>query len=266
MKKLSLDFYQLLGSLGLVLVCLLGIMRLQQNKINPTTNPLTKADYLAQEEAERLRLQILKQLPTFGFDNVMADWLYLQYIQYFGDYEARQNVGYVLSPKYMEGVVNLDPLFVDALIKLDTGTSIFAGEPQISVNELDTSLSVMPTHLKANFFPPYYLWITKGINELLFLGDPQAAEKSYTKAAEWASLYNDPKAQRTAKNVSRTAEFIRTHPKSKIPQIGAWTMVLSSSSDERTINRALQEIKALGGEVIVKPNGEVKVRVPEWVK
>jgi hypothetical protein len=266
MKKLPLDFYRLLGSLGLIIVCILGIVRLQQDKANPMTNPLTKADYLAQEEAERLRLQILKQLPTFGLDNVMADWLYLQYIQYFGDAEARESIGYVLSPKYMEGVVDLDPLFVDALIKLDAGTSIFAGEPQVSVDSLDKSLSVMPTHLKGNFFPPYYLWITKGVNELLFLGDPQAAEKSYTKAAEWASLYDNPDAQRTAQNVSRTAEFLKTYPESKVPQIGAWTMVLSSSSDERTIKRALQEIQALGGEITIKPNGEVNVRIPEWVK
>ncbi|MGK7943021.1 MAG: hypothetical protein AB4058_00950, partial [Microcystaceae cyanobacterium] len=121
MKKLSLELYKLLGSIGLMIVCLLGVVTLQQSKADFTEKNLTKADYLAQEEAERLRLQILKQLPTFGFDNLMADWLYLQYIQYFGDYEARETIGYVLSSQDMDGVVNLDPYLVDALIKLDTG-------------------------------------------------------------------------------------------------------------------------------------------------
>jgi hypothetical protein len=266
MKKPTFDLYQLLGSIGLIIVCLLGVVKLQQNKIDTTTKNLTKADYLAQEEAEKLRLQILKQLPTFGFDNLMADWLYLQYIQYFGDSDARESIGYILSPNYMEGVANLDPYFVDALIKLDAGTSIFAGDPQMSVTSLEKSLETMPTHLKANFFPPYYLWITKGVNELLFLGDPKAAQKSYAMAAKWASLYDNPDAQRTAQNVSRTAQFLEDHPASKIPQIGAWTMVLSSTSDERTIKRAFQEIQALGGEIIVQPNGSVSVHIPEGIE
>ncbi|MGK7943159.1 MAG: hypothetical protein AB4058_01660, partial [Microcystaceae cyanobacterium] len=162
--------------------------------------------------------------------------------------------------------VNLDPYFVDALIKLETGTSIFAGEPQMSVASLEKSLENMPTHLKGNFFPPYYLWTTKAINELLFLGDPKAAQKSYEMTAKWASLYDDPQAQGTVQRVTQTARFLATRPNSKIPQIGAWTMVLSSTSDERTIKRAVQEIQALGGEIIPQPDGSFRIHVPEWVE
>ncbi|MGK7930422.1 MAG: hypothetical protein AB4041_03160 [Microcystaceae cyanobacterium] len=266
MKKPTPDLYQLLGSIGLIIACLLAVIKLQQNRIDTTERILTSADYLAQEEAERLRLQILKQLPTFGFDNLMADWLYLQYVQYFGDSNARESIGYVLSPNYMEGVAALDPRFVDALIKLDSGTSIFAGHPERSVAALEKSLEEMPTHLKANFFPPYHLWITKGVNELLFLGDPEAAQKSYETAAELASLYDDPNAQRTANRVSQTAKFLEANPSSKIPQIGAWTMVLSSTSDERTVKRALEEIQALGGEITILPDGGISIRVPEEIE
>ncbi len=252
--------------MGLVLGCLFGIIQLQQSKIKPQNTTLTKADYLAQEEAENLQLQVLSKLPSFGFDNLMADWLYLQYIQYFGDSDARETIGYPLSPNYMEAVVERDPLFVDALLKLDSGTSIFAGAPQTSVDSLEKSLAVMPTHLKGNFFPPYYLWITKGVNELLFLGDAKSAQQSYLMAAQWADLYDTPEAQGTAQRVRRTAQFLEDHPGSKVAQIGAWTMVLSSTSDERTVKRAFQEIKALGGEITMNPNGSVNVRVPEGIE
>lgn len=266
MQKLSLKNYQLFGSIGLILACLAGIIGIQQGNISYPTGNFKRSEYLAQEGAEKLQLDVIKKLPAVGFDNLLADWLYLRYIQYFGDSDARDLIGYPLASDYMEAIVSRDPFFVDALIKLDTGTSIFGGDPHTSVASLEKSLAVIPSDLKANEFPPYWLWVTKGINELLFLGDTKAAQQSYKMAAQWAEQYDSPETQRRARQLRRTAQFIEKRPDSKIPQIGAWTMVLSSTSDERTIKRALMEIRALGGEIVEQPNGAVTVRVPEWVK
>jgi hypothetical protein len=60
-----------------------------------------------------------------------------------------------------------------------------------------------------------------------------------------------------------TAQFLAKNPQSKVTQIGAWTMVLSTASDERTIQRAMSEIRALGGEIIISPDGRLSVQVPE---
>jgi hypothetical protein len=53
----------------------------------------------AQQEAqqEALRLKMLKTIPSFGFDNLIADWTFLKFLQYFGDDEARDVTGYNLG-------------------------------------------------------------------------------------------------------------------------------------------------------------------------
>ena len=40
---------------------------------------------------------MLKNLPSFGFDNLIADWTFLKFLQYFGDDEARDVTGYDLA-------------------------------------------------------------------------------------------------------------------------------------------------------------------------
>ncbi len=266
MLKLTPTTYRFLASGGLILACLLGIIRLQQHQMKPQETAFTKADYLIQEEAEKLRLQLIKNIPSLGFRNIIADWLYLQYIQYFGDLEGREATGYVLSSDYMTAVVDKDPRFVDALIKLDAGTSIFGGDPQTSIKSYEKSLAVIPAKMKGNNIEPYYLWMGKGVNELLFMGDSQAAHRSYLMAGQWADQYNTPKAQQTAQRVRQTAQFLENHPSSKVAQIGAWTMVISSTSDERTIRRALTEIRALGGQITTDAQGNLSVKAPEGIE
>ena len=109
----------------------------------------------------------------------------------------------------------------------------------------------------------YYLWIYKGVDEMLFLGDTKAAKYSYEMAAKWAETYNDPASQGRAADARQTADLLAKNPNSKIARIGAWTMVLSSAPDEKTQQRAISQIKALGGEIIITPEGRLNVKVPK---
>lgn len=258
--------YRLLGNIGLLIVCILGIIRLQSNRVDAQAKTLTEADYRAQEQAEKLQLDIFNNIPSLGYGNIIADWLYLQFIQYFGDSSARETIGYSLSDEYFLAIAERDPRFVDAFTKLDSAAAIFAGEPQNAVKALEKSLETIPIKLRATVIQPYYLWINKGIDELLFLGDAESAHHSYTMAAKWAEEYNTPESLRTAQRMRGTAKFLEDNPGSKISQIGAWTMVLSSTNDQRTQTRALQEIQALGGEITVAPDGNLNIRVPEGIE
>ena len=201
-----------------------------------------------------------------GFENILADWLYLKFIQYFGDSDARESIGYSLSPDYFNQIVDRDPRFVDAILKLDTATSIFAGYPEQSVSLLGKSLSTIPANFKSPGASPYYLPVYKGINELLFLGNPKAAERSYRQATDWAKKYDDPQSQNMVARTQQMADFLAQNPQSKVPQIGAWIMVLSNNSDARTVKRAVTEIQSLGGIVTTKADGSLLVRVPPDVK
>jgi hypothetical protein len=248
---------------AVILLCATGIFFLQRSRLQPQDSLLTKADYLKQEKATKMELRLFKSVPSFGFNNIIADWLYLQFIQYFGDGEARQKVGYSLSPDYFETIVDRDPKFIDAHLRLSVATSIFAGEPEKNIINLTKSLQALSPKTYSPNYDAYYLWIYKGMDEMLFLGDNEAAKKSYEMAVKWAEIYNDEESLRVAKRVRQSIEFLSKNPNSKVARIGVWSLVLSSSSDQKTVQRAVEGIRALGGDVTIDAEGRVKISVPE---
>lgn len=261
--KLSLHVQKLTsltGTLAIVVLCLTSIVLLQRDRLQLKSSQLTQGEYVRQEQTEKVSLNILSNIPAFGFKNLLSDWICLRFIQYFGDGEAREQTGYSLSPEYFAAIVERNPRFVEAYLPLAPATSIFAGQPQKTVALIKQGLqSISPETSPLS----YYLWIYKAVDEMLFLGDIKAAKQSYETAAKWAETYNDPASQARAANARQTAQFLAKDPNSKIARIGAWTMVLSSAPDEKTQQRAISQIKALGGEIIVTSEGRLNVKVPK---
>lgn len=261
----SQQLARFLGTLLIITLSLTGIVLLQKSRIQVDQATLTAEEYQEQEKQEKVKLDILKKFPALGFNNLLADWIYLRFIQYFGDGKARGYTGYSLSPDYFELIVDRDPRFVNAQLKLSVATSLFAGEAPKTVAYLAQSLKVIPPKLISPSYPPYYLWVYKGIDELLFLGNIEAAKHANMMAAKWAEMYPDEASQNLAARMRETVKFLENNPRSKVAQIGAWSQVLSGAADAKTQERALAEIKALGGEIIVTPDGRLSVRVPPGI-
>ncbi len=257
------DFRQSISASFVALLCVLGVGFLQVPQLHKLSSSQKTAlpETLEREiYSEKLRLNLLQQLPTFGFDNLTADWIFLNFLQYFGDDEARGKTGYSLSPEYFEVILEHDPRFLEAYLFLSTSTSLYSAMPERSVALMSKGLkSLSPT------VPPksYYVWRYKGIDELLFLGKAQTAKHSFETAAKWASFYSDEESKQVEAISRQTAEFIAHNPKSKSAQVAAWTMVLSNKVDNRTRVRAIKRITALGGKVYITPQGVVQVRPPE---
>lgn len=240
-------------------LCLVGVVSLQLPKLNTQNRQLSKAEYLRQEQIEKTSLGLLQKLPAFGFDNLIADWAYLQFIQYFGDSTAREQTGYSLTPTHFEVVVNRDPRFIQALLFLSPATSLYAGRPDRTVALMEQSLkSLTPTAPKA-----YFVWLYKGVDEMLFTGDSQAARYSYEMAANWASQHHDPQSQGIAARARKTAQFLARNPRSKTAQVNAWALILANAIDDSTRQFAIRRIRALGGQVSITPQGQVKVQPPK---
>ena len=246
----------------LVLVCLMGIISLQISQISRQSQKADQEVYQQQEEQEKFELNLIKKLPTLGLENLVADWFYLRFIQYFGDSNARDSVGYSLSPDYFTVIVNHDPKFVEAILKLDTSTSLFAGVPKQSIALLNQSLASMPSKFISIPTPPYYVWTFKGIDELLFLGKPLKAKQSYSTAVQWAKEYPSEASQRFIEITNQTINFLEKNPSSKVAQIGSWAAILGNAMDKKTTERAIKEIKSLGGKVFLDEQGRLSVRVP----
>lgn len=255
-------FKELLFSTVFIIVSISGIVYIQSLSIPDKTDSTTSQDYGLQVENEKLKLTSFGKTPSLGFNNLMADWLYLQFIQYFGDNEAREKSGYSLVADYFEQIVEKDPLFTNAISRLDVAMSLFAGEPQESVSFLTHALKKQPIKFESSI-PPYYLWRAKGNNELLFLGDAEAAKKSYRSSIKSAQAYDDDDSKRIAEISEKSIEFLKTNPDSKFARIGAWINVLSNNPDQKTVRRVTEEIAALGGKVEVLGDGVIQIKMPQ---
>lgn len=253
---------QVITSLSVACLCLFAVNFLQFPRMQKllSDKPTTSVEALEREiNAEADRLKFLKKIPTFGYDNLIANWIYLNFLQYFGDDEIRAQTGYGLSPQYFEVILKRDPRFVNAYLALSTSSSMYAAMPEKSVKIMNQGLKSLSPWAPKN---SYYVWRYKAVDELLFLGDSQAARQSFTKASQWASEHSDSESQLAASISTKTAEFLKTNPDSKYAQISAWAMVLSYGTDKKTHQRAIRQIEALGGKVISTPQGN-KIQFPQ---
>lgn len=224
---------------------------------------LSEEEYFRQERVEGLTLVFLQQMPALGFDSLLADWAFLQAIQYFGDTPARNQTGYSLLPEHLELIVERDPRFVTAYLRLSTPISLFAGRPERTVALIEQGLPYLTPKIDPNV---YFVWLYKGVDEVLFLGDLQSAQHSYKMAARWASLQDTPFSQTIAARAREMAQFVAQNPDSKRVQAAAWATILSNTKDQRTRQEAIKRIEALGGEVTMTSQGgavSIRVQLPE---
>jgi len=251
------QIFKTLGLASLLLVCGLGIARLQQPKLQVLSgSDLDTRDYEQEINKQDIKVNLLKNLPAFGFDNLFADWGMLQFIQYYGDEEARTQTGYHLSPDYLEIIVNNDPRFTLAYMIISPASSINAGRPDRTVSLMDRGLkSLTPDIAKA-----YYVWLYKGVDELLFLGYIPEAKKSYSMAEDWANRAGNEFITSLARD---TVQFLSTKPDSRKAQVGAWFMVYANVPDKETKALAKRNIERLGGKLIFHENGRVQAIAPK---
>jgi hypothetical protein len=240
------------------LFCFAGILLLQNLYLNKITSKnKTEVDYSQEEQAIKVVLDLQKNLPSFGFDNVIANWNFLNFIQYYGDTEARDKIGYSLTPDFFETMVDRDPRFVQAYLILSTANSIYAARPDKTVtllNRVVQSLSPETSPLSS------YVWVYKGVDEILYLGDLKAAQNSYDTASKW---FNAQGNEYMSVQTRETAKFLATNPDPKQAQIGAWATILSTTQEKRTQQIALDKIRSLGADVFISPDGKLQIRVPE---
>ena len=229
-------------------ICTIGIIKLQSQHYHSSTKQSQISNSLQEESSHKRAINIQKLIPSLGFDNLRADYLYLRYIQYLGNKEARDYTGYSLIPDYFETIINYDPHFTEAYLTLSTANSLYAGKPEKTVALMDRVLeSISPELLPEVSF----LWTYKGLDELLYLGDTQAARKSYLTAAQWALQRGDKAGVQIARRNLSTAKFLAKNPDTREAQLAAWLMILPNIKDEQSRQVVVDKIQALKSELAV---------------
>jgi hypothetical protein len=243
--------------IALAIVAVLQIPQLEQLKnksINYDLDSLNKEQSLV-----NLKLDFLEKMPSFGLDNVVANLTFMEFLGYFGDESARNITGYQDTFNYFDVIVGKDPRFIDSYLFLSNTGTIYAGQPEKAIALTEQGLkSLTPALPKQSHF----VWRYKGLDELLFLGDSQAAQKSFETAAEWAFFHQDEVSQRVGDQSKQTAEFLANNPDSVYAQIGAWSMLLTNTRDKFTQNLAIAKIESLGGKVDIDEEGRVRIVPP----
>jgi len=235
----------------LFLICnIIAIVALQLKTLSELKQATGIIDARKEQEYSKKVLDVIKISPSLGFANMVADWVYLNFVQYFGDNTARNQMGYGLSPIFFQAIVDNDPNFVNAYLLLDPATTLFAGEPAMSVRIMTQGLKTLKPKVK----DAYLVWIYKAVDELLFLGKAQQAQKSYEMGADWAFLQNDTNSLAIGQQAKEASQFLAKNPDSKQVQASAWLMVLSNAKDQKTLKLALAKIQELGGNVRIDEN------------
>lgn len=243
--------------LGLGATCLLFILDLQSDRTQKILqNTLDRENYSKIEESEKLRLYFYKKMPSFGFDNLVANWSLLQFLQYFGDYNAREKTGYTLSADYLEVITKNDPQFALAYMVISPASSLFGGTPERTVELMDEGLE----YLSPDMPYAHFVWLYKGMDEILFFGDLEKAKQSYEKAAEWAKIAGDDKIYKSAND---TLQFLETNPDTTQAQVGAWFHLWVNNEKPNIRQIAKENIEKLGGELKVYPDGRVEAIPPK---
>jgi hypothetical protein len=258
MKIVGLNLDKKILFLVLNLFWIAGIISLQLFSLQNNFSETSAQKYSQQVVKKKAQLNLINKIPLLGFDNIIADWLFLNFIQYYGDNEARETTGYGLAPDYFQTIVKLEPRFIVSYFFLEPATTLFALQPQISVTTISQGLEFISpdTPLASE------LWIIKAINELLFLGNTQAATNSYRQALEWTKKDKPQVNPNKIKRLEETIKFLESDPDSRRAAAGGWAALLSRARDTKTKEKILYYLDRLGAEVILTPTS-ITVKLPE---
>ncbi len=260
-------FRNLAMNLGAIAILGAITLSLQFPKLNQRLSGQTQEETRKAVRDEEARLRLIRQLPPrgFGFNNMIANFAFLQFLQYFGDDVARNDfqTGYSLSPLYFENIIDRDPRFTSSYIYMSASVSMFAGVPSKAIEIYSQGLkSLNPDHQPS----AYVVWRYKAADQLLFLGDSKGARESYLKAAEWADkaslsgkkLVEDPKF--SAESSRQSAQWLESDRDLTKAQIGAWSLVLQNATDKKTVEIIAQELDKLGLKIEIKNGAQTIVK------
>ena len=226
-------------------------------EVRKQLSAISAASFKQETQQEALRLKMLKTIPSFGFDNLIADWTFLKFLQYFGDDEARDVTGYNLDQDYFDIVTQRDPRWVDIYLFLSTAISFYQGKPETAVNLIERGTRALSPQIHPQ---AWIVWRTKGVDELLLLGDIPDSIHSHEMAASW--VQGSPEGQKLAPIFRATAEYLRRDPDSVPVRFTAWSTVYAQTTDKLVRQRAKQALVKLGAQVQKDKNGKESFILP----
>jgi hypothetical protein len=211
-------------------------------------------------QQEQGGLKLLRRMPALSYDNLLADWIFLRFLGYFGDDLARSQTGYDLTPDYFDPIVRLDPRFLEIYPFLSTGISYYLGNPELAGQYMERGIQALSPEVNPQ---GYTILRYRGLDQLLLEGDIPGTIETYYQLADWFDRIGRPDSAQQFRN---GAEFLQQHPDSIQPQFWGWQEVYYSAVDRRVQERAERELLKLGAIKQEDINGNIGFTLPERPK
>ncbi len=228
----------------------LGIGYIQQQAIATATRVDPNAEAIqAQTQA---RLDLLKRIPSGGFDNLIGNWAFLDYLQYFGDEDTRNATGYRLNDDYFEVMIRRDPRFLEIYPFLSAGVSYYLGQPETAIALMEEATKSLSPQVQSQSF---WIWRFMALDRLLLTGDIPGAIRNLETAASWAE--QTPGQESYGPFFRQAAEALRQDPDSRAVRIYGWQSVFREAVDEPIRQRAEQELLKLGLRKVTDEEGNI---------
>jgi hypothetical protein len=228
----------------------LGLQLQQLDRLDQTPN----YELAAQTEATGLAAR--RTSPTLGFEALVADWTFLDYLQYFGDDEARAVSGYGLAADYLDHVTELDPRFLFVYLFVSPGVSYYQGQPERAVTLFDRGIDVLSPQIHPNvFIVPKF----KALDLFLLMGDIPGAIAAYQQAAAWVD--GTPFADYRP-GLEQTIAYLQANPDSLQARYIGWSDVYGNAVDAVVRDRAATELRSLGAREVKLEDGSIGFAPP----
>jgi hypothetical protein len=253
-----------LVNVGIGLATFAGVVGLQVQRQNFLTTQQDNNRFLwqQQEAVTQTQLRLWRDMPGFGFDNMVANFWLIQFNIYLGDDEARNALGYGLTPDFFEVILGHDPQFIRAYLILSTIGSLYAGEPEQSIRIAARAMTRLNRRVPDSYFP----WLYRGTDEMLFLGDGTAALASFQTAVDWAKPWHTPESKAVVQRADSLITSLREDPDSRVAKVIGWLSIFSYATTPRVQAIAAQKIIEAGGRVERLPDGRRVIVLPREVQ
>jgi tetratricopeptide (TPR) repeat protein len=168
------------------------------------------------------------KLCAMGYDQLVADWYWLSFVQYIGDSEGRSRDKYAQADKYLDLIVGLDPKFVKAYWFAAFVVGGDQKQPELAAKFIDRGIEANPNN--------WYLPFIGGINQYLFAHNDLAAAKYYRMASKFPGAPDW---------LGRQAQMLEAHIPSFIKEINTWDNIYRSTKDPLVKEKARAKLIGL---------------------
>ncbi|MBX9669599.1 MAG: hypothetical protein K2X93_18390 [Candidatus Obscuribacterales bacterium] len=196
------------------------------------------------------------KLVSLGYDQLLADVFWLNYVGYLGDTEARLKDHYALCDRYLDLITYLDPQFVQPYWFSAFTVGGDQSRPERARELIDRGIDANPND--------WHMPFIAGINQYLFAHDESAAARYYRVASKfpdapsWLDVQAtiiETKAPRLVKEASswlsiyETADEPRVKEKAREKSIYLWVQVYKVAPNELFRDKAKKTLKSLGVDI-----------------